>query len=96
MSEKKLNCWEYKQCGREPGGDKALEVGICPSTTDTKYNGINDGTNAGRCCWHVAGTLCGGKIQGVFAHKIGNCKNCDFFKKAQQEEDNKFILKPNL
>jgi len=25
-----LNCWEFKKCGREPGGEKASELGICP------------------------------------------------------------------
>ena len=29
----KLNCWEYKKCGRQPGGDRAKEMGICPVTT---------------------------------------------------------------
>lgn len=35
--------------------------------------------SAGRACWLVAGTLCGGKIQGGHAEKIGNCKICDFY-----------------
>ena len=28
----------------------------------------------------VAGTLCGGKVQGTFALKLGNCQKCDFYK----------------
>ena len=35
--------------------------------------------SAGRMCWLVAGTLCGGKVQGTHAEKIGNCKSCDFY-----------------
>jgi len=27
-------------------------------------------------CWLIAGTLCGGKTQGVFAQKFGNCVKC--------------------
>ncbi|NOX20816.1 MAG: hypothetical protein GXO99_06110, partial [Nitrospirae bacterium] len=35
--------------------------------------------NAGHICWMVAGTMCGGDVQGSFAEKVGNCKNCDFY-----------------
>ena len=35
--------------------------------------------SAGRMCWLVAGTLCGGKAQGIHAQTIGNCKSCDFY-----------------
>jgi len=38
---------------------------------------------AGRKCWLVAGTLCGGKVQGDNAQKIANCKLCDFYKKIK-------------
>jgi len=31
-------------------------------------------------CWLVAGTLCGGKVQGKFAEKIGSCTECEVFK----------------
>ncbi|MGE5174112.1 MAG: two-CW domain-containing protein, partial [Betaproteobacteria bacterium] len=27
----KLNCWEHKKCGRQPGGHKVAELGVCPS-----------------------------------------------------------------
>jgi PAS domain S-box-containing protein len=30
-------------------------------------------------CWEVAGTLCGGKIQGRFAQKLGDCSLCDVY-----------------
>jgi diguanylate cyclase (GGDEF)-like protein len=33
-------------------------------------------------CWQVAGTFCGGKLQGTFAQKYGNCKECDVFRAA--------------
>jgi methyl-accepting chemotaxis protein len=35
--------------------------------------------NAGKICWMVAGTMCGGKMQGTFAEKVGNCKKCNFY-----------------
>lgn len=33
-------------------------------------------------CWHMAGTYCGGKVQGEFAKKFGNCKLCEIYKAA--------------
>jgi len=51
-----------------------------------RIDGSNQGKNAGRACWFVAGTLCGGKVQGLFANKLANCMNCDFYKSVSQEE----------
>jgi len=83
---RKLNCWEIKKCGREPGGDKTTDLGICPAATEDKSNGINGGFNAGRICWAVAGTFCGGKVQGDFAQKNVSCMNCEVFKQVKAEE----------
>jgi len=33
-------------------------------------------------CWQVAGTFCGGEVQGVFARKFGDCGKCDVFQHA--------------
>ncbi len=63
----KQNCWEMKKCGREPGGVKTPELGLCPASTDKTADGLNGGKNGGRICWAVTGTFCGGKIQGTFA-----------------------------
>ena len=57
------------KCGREPGGVKAQKLGICPSAIDTTFNGFNQGINAGRLCWLVAGTFCGNTSQGTYAEK---------------------------
>jgi len=83
----KQNCWEFKKCGREPGGVKAKELGVCPSTIEPDLDGIHGGRNAGRACWVVAGSLCGGKIQGTYAEKLANCWKCDFMNAVKQEED---------
>lgn len=64
------NCWEFKNCGRQAGGAKEAEMGICPAYSK----------NAGQACWLVAGTFCGGKIQGSFAEKEVSCINCEFYK----------------
>ena len=39
--------------------------------------------SAGRMCWLVAGTLCGGKVQGTHAQIIGNCKGSDFYSQVK-------------
>ncbi len=83
----KQNCRESKKYGRKPGGKKAAELGICPSTVASDLDGTHGGKNAGRACWVVAGSLCGGKIQGTYAQKLNNCWRCDFMKSVKREED---------
>lgn len=83
----RVNCWEFKQCGRQPGGDKADELGICPATEARKLHGIHGGVNAGRACWIVAGTMCGGKAVGTFAQELGNCWKCDFYVAVRSREN---------
>lgn len=90
------NCWEFKNCGRQPGGLKVGEMGLCPAATDGTCNGVNGGQNGGRICWAVSGTFCGGKVQGSFAQKQLSCMTCSFFAKVQGEEARRFqLLKPN-
>lgn len=33
-------------------------------------------------CWQVAGTFCGGEVQGFFANKYGDCRKCDVYMHA--------------
>ncbi len=68
------NCWDVKNCGRIPGGDKVAEFGTCPAYPDK-----------GRDCWAVAGTFCGGKVQGSLAQKLGNCMDCNFYKQVNEQ-----------
>ena len=82
----KLNCWQIKKCGREPGGANEAQLGVCPAAVETAVDGINSGKNGGRACWALAGTLCGGQVQGSFAQKMTNCLKCDFYQKVVAEE----------
>ncbi len=70
----RLNCWEVKNCGREGGGQKAAELGVCPAYSDH-----------GHSCAALDGTLCGGKVQGTFAEKLRNCIGCDFYNSEHYE-----------
>lgn len=87
MNTNKLNCWEHKKCGRQPGGSKVADLGICPVTMYAELDGAHEGKNAGRACWAIAGSLCGGKIQGTYAQKLTNCWRCDFMNRVKKEEE---------
>jgi len=49
----KINCWEFRKCGREPNGAKAAKLGICPVSIDASADGLNGGKNGGRICWVI-------------------------------------------
>ena len=88
----KENCWEVMKCGREPGGAKVKELGVCPAAIEVKANGLNCGRNGGRACWAIAGTFCEGKVQGTFAQKLCDCIKCEFYKKVVKEERQDFLI----
>lgn len=88
----KKNCWEIKECGREPGGSRSQELGVCPAASDSSVDGLNNGKNGGRICWAVAGTLCHGKVQGLFAKNEVSCLACEVFKQIKAEEKSNFMI----
>ena len=65
------DCWDIKNCGRESGGNKVPEFGECPASVQ----------KMGHSCWVLAGTFCGGEVQGTFAQKEQNCMGCEVFKR---------------
>jgi hypothetical protein len=73
-----MHCWEFKNCGRQPGGAKAKELGVC-----SVY------PNHGRHCARITGTLCGGKVQGTFGAKVANCMQCDFYNSPHYDKSYK-------
>ena len=93
-----MNCWEFKKCGREVGGSNAAELGVCPAYEEKRLDGVHGGQNAGRSCWAIAGTFCGGQVQGSFAEKEKNCLACDFYMFVRQEERPKgaFKMSPDI
>jgi hypothetical protein len=88
----KLNCWEFKKCGRQPQGAKERELGLCPASMEQALDNVHEGTNAGRACWIVGGTFCKGEVQGRFAQKFRNCEKCDFYQLVRKEEGPDFTL----
>ncbi|HSQ67809.1 MAG TPA: HAMP domain-containing sensor histidine kinase [Polyangiaceae bacterium] len=88
------NCWEVMGCGRQEGGPKAAELGVCPAAKLGPYSGVNGGKNGGRVCWAVAGTFCGGEVQGTFASKATTCMECKVFALVRREQGASFGLLP--
>ncbi len=92
----KANCWEFKKCGRESNGTKAAELGTCPASVEKRLDGIHGGINAGRSCWVIAGTMCGGNVQETYAQKDKNCLRCDFYNLVYEEESENFYFMTKL
>jgi hypothetical protein len=92
MVMEKLNCWEFRKCGMEPGGPNSESGGVCPATTQERLDGTNGGKNAGRACWVVAGTMCNGELQGAFDQKHKYCSDCEFYQVVKQEEGGEVFL----
>jgi signal transduction histidine kinase len=97
MTVEKLNCWQHEQCGREPGGARAHELGACSAATDATCDGINGGANAGRFCWAVAGSSAE-HPECLTLEKIGGrCQECGFFRRVKYEEGPHLqLIRPGL
>lgn len=80
-----LNCWEFMKCGREPGGTKANELGVCIACSEARVDGMHGGKNGGRVCWAIAGTFCLGKAQCSFLKRMENCFECSFYIMVKSE-----------
>lgn len=92
---KRLNCWEEKKCGREPGGGNVKVLGVCPAASESSLDGVHGGKNGGRACWVLAGTFCQGAVQGTFARKFASCRECNFYQSVMRIEGAD-ILAPSL
>jgi hypothetical protein len=79
----KNNCWEARHCNAQL---------TCPVCNEKRLDGIHGGSNAGRCCWVVSGTFCGGTSSGHFAKKYDTCEKCDFYQQVKQEEYPNFMF----
>jgi hypothetical protein len=96
MSGKRLNCWEFKRYGREPGGANSKDGIACIASVEARTDGVNSGRNGGRACWAIAGTECGGKPRGAFAQKIESCQKCEFYSKVMDEEYPNYVSTKNI
>ncbi|MBU0675636.1 MAG: hypothetical protein KJ950_13425 [Proteobacteria bacterium] len=88
--KKRTNCWEYKNCGREPGGRKAETEGVCPAAINQEFDGVNGGQCAGRFCWMIENTSCN-KLN-IIALKFIKCTECEFYQLVEEEENRSLVL----
>lgn len=79
---KKYNCWEFKKCGREAGGERSDELGVCPVSSFLSADGLNGGENGGRICWIIDQNGCKDKIM----HGKDFCFQCEFRYRVTNEE----------
>jgi hypothetical protein len=88
----KKNCWEIIHCGREEGGYLAKDGGeVCPAASSRTHDGNNKGKNAGRYCWRVAGSMCGGEPKGYYSRIVSSCENCQFLAYVKRGEGAFFL-----
>jgi hypothetical protein len=85
------NCWEAMNCGRQPGGMRVHELGVCRASIASALNGVHRGQQGGRACWVQVGTLCGGKVQATHADKVETCEQCAFYATVKREEGDVFL-----
>lgn len=79
MKVEYLNCWEFKQCGREPNGIHAAELGVCPAASNDDVDGIHSGKNGGRCCWvFKASEARKNGVDSSFC-EFTECRRCAFY-----------------
>ncbi|MFH2036667.1 MAG: two-CW domain-containing protein [Candidatus Zixiibacteriota bacterium] len=84
---RKLNCWEYHNCGMEPGGMFAdIKNNPCPIPSLFKFDGINDGRGAGRYCWMIQDKTAGGNHEFICRNSNKSCCHCPFYIRVQNEE----------
>ena len=93
MRNDKVNCWEFKKCGREPDGVNTSELGVCPVSTYEKMNGVHNGVNGGRCCWVFYGACsCEAGNPKTFGEHLSICRNCDFYLILSEYEELLVVL----
>ncbi len=73
-------------CGRQPGGQDASRLGVCPASVHAILDGIHNGNNAGRACWVMDDTQCSTAAKESSARKFAGCWKCDFYHLVRNEE----------
>jgi hypothetical protein len=71
----KIDCWEFNDCGRVPGGYNVKEMGLCPAGNEIWCDEVQKSKSSGKFCWSIAvdGKLC------------KNCGECKYYLKERAE-----------
>jgi hypothetical protein len=81
---RRLNCWQYNNCGREQGGVMAPLLGVCPVASSMKHDGLNGGVAAGRACWLIPNSGC--RETNSTESPRRSCHECKFYIRVMSEE----------
>jgi hypothetical protein len=81
--ERRLNCWEFKNCGRERGGLMVPVLGECPVSTARAFDGNNGGIAGGRSCWMVRESS---RLMRLQVCSGNSCHACEFYRRVRHEE----------
>ncbi|XOF34075.1 MAG: two-CW domain-containing protein [Candidatus Electrothrix sp. YB6] len=87
MEENTINCWEFKKCGREPGGKAVALYGVCPAAVEQRADGIHNGKNGGRCCWIIGDSYCSDENGGYSTGNFMVCRKCEFYRLVKDSTD---------
>jgi hypothetical protein len=71
-------------------------MGVCPAVIETRLDGLNSGLNAGRACWVIIGTLCGGVPCDDLEEKFETCARCGFYHRVKEEEGADYLYYTSL
>ncbi len=78
-------CWEFKKCGRQPGGSKAGELGVCPAAAEALTTGSHPERQGCLACWAITGKFSGEGVQGS-PERLGDCIRCDYLKQNESKD----------
>ena len=89
-----VNCWEFRKCGRGPGGRLASRDGVCPAAVCKAADGYLGGTNGGRACCFIKGTVCEAvrENQHTYRSKSESCWDCEFYRMLRREHGPAFSM----
>jgi hypothetical protein len=90
--DQKQNCWEFKKCGRQPGGENVGKDGLCPAAEFELADGFCGGKNGGRACAYVVGTLCAADVCDIYQNKNNKCAECEFYLALKKEHESEMSL----
>ncbi len=72
--------------GRYPEKKVPINYVYCWEELNCQQEGCPSYMNKSEKCWAVAGTFCKGEVQGVFAQKIGDCRDCVVYRKNSGDD----------
>jgi hypothetical protein len=84
--DQKINCWEFRNCGMEPGGIISKIYGECPVPKMMKRDGVNGGKGAGRDCWTIMHASASGNGPFICRNSRISCILCEFYHRVQGEK----------